>query len=99
MRHVTPFEARLLRLLHATLGHAPASQALALIVQDTPRPPCLSRGAVELVQDALRKGMTARLARGGWRRERFLQGEAPIEGRLWRRHAPQRLALRFSGQS
>src|SRR5437763_10314943 len=83
---VSAFEARLLRILHAVLRHAPADSALPLVLDRVPRPPSLSRTCVELVADSLAKGCITFLARaGGWRRERFLRDGHPREGRLWER--------------
>jgi hypothetical protein len=96
-RVVTAFEGRLLRLLHAVLRHAPADQALPLVLDRTPRPPALSRACAELVADSLAKGCLLFLARaGGWRRERFLRDGQPRDGRLWERWPPAELALTFS---
>jgi hypothetical protein len=96
-RVVTAFEGRLLRILHAVLRHAPADQAVPLVLERVPRPPSLSRPCVELVADSLAKGCMTFLARaGGWRRERFLRDGQPRDGRLWERWQPDELALRFS---
>jgi hypothetical protein len=100
MKAVSRFEANLLRILHFFLRRAPAEQALALIGNRYQEPPCLSRAAVELVQDSLAKGCVALLARGGgWRRERHLRGEQVVEGRLWERTPPKELGLTFSRHS
>ncbi len=100
MRTVPLFEARLLRILHAFLRRAPREQALALILERCPQPPCLTRPGVELIRDSLAKGCMAFLARsGGWRRERHLRGDKVAEGRLWERSPPAELGLAFSGQS
>jgi hypothetical protein len=97
MRVVSRFEANLLRILHFFLKRVPAEQALPLVGERLPQPKCLSRAAVELVQDSLAKGCPFLLAHaGGWRRERFLRGEGVREGRLWQRTAPGELALSFS---
>jgi hypothetical protein len=97
MQTVSRFEANLLRLLSFFLRREPPERALALIEQRLPAPPCLSRGAVNLVRDALSKGCTFLLAhRGGWRRERHLRDEKIVEGRLWERTPPADLALSFS---
>jgi hypothetical protein len=99
-RVVTAFEGRLLRILHAVLRHAPAEQALSLVLERVARPPSLSRACVELVADSLAKGCMTFLARsGGWRRERFLHDGTPRDGRLWERWQPAELALRFSRHS
>ncbi len=97
MKAVSRFEANLLSILHFFLRRRPATQALPLVGNRYQRPPCLSRAAVELVQDSLAKGCVAILARdGGWRRERFLRGEQTSDGRLWERSTTNDLALRFS---
>jgi hypothetical protein len=84
---VSKFEYNLLRLLRFLLGHAPAEQAAPLVyTKISPAPPCLSRTCVRLVQDMLAKGLVVHLVRaGGWRRERFLKGNLPVEGRVWER--------------
>jgi hypothetical protein len=99
MKVVSRFEADLLHLLHFFLRRAPAEQARPLLGRGRAPPPCLSRGAVGLVQEALAKGTTLLLARGGWRRERHLRGERVVEGRLWERTPPQDLGLSFSAQA
>src|SRR5262249_8206391 len=80
----------------------PLEQVRLLIVNrsDRERPRCLSRTAVGLVQEALAKGTTELVARaGGWRRERFLRHDQPVEGRLWERTPPRELGLPFSPRS
>ena len=100
MNVVSRFEANLLRLLNVFLRRAPAEQARPLATAGAKAPPCLSRTAVALVRDALAKGTVHLLARGGgWRRERFLRGERPAEGRLWERTAPAELGLTFTGEA
>lgn len=96
MRAVTRFEANLLRVLRGLLQQAPASSMMAQLRAPMPRPKCLSRDAVELVQDSLAKGCVQFLARLGWMRERFLRHGKPVEGRLWQRTPPTELALTFS---
>jgi hypothetical protein len=97
MKSVSRFEANLLRLLYYFLQQAPVQQALPLLEAKIDRPRCLSRNAVELVEDALAKGCVLLLARlGGWRRERFLRNEKPAEGRLWERSRPTDLGLSFT---
>ncbi len=97
MRSVSRFEADLLRILHALLGRAPIEGARALIAVRRERPKCLSRGAVELVQEALAKGCVWRLARdGGWLADRYLRDDRIASGRLWERTPPEELGLHFS---
>jgi hypothetical protein len=97
MQSVSRFETNLLRLLYYFLGREPAERALPLVENRLPPPPCLSRPAVRLVQDALARGCTFLLAhRGGWRRERHLRGDRVVEGRLWERTPPIELGLSFS---
>src|SRR5262249_60687349 len=72
--------------------------AMPLINQRVARPACLSGDCVHLVRDMLGKGSVHFLAReGGWRRERYLRGGAPRDGRLWERTEPPDLGLPFSG--
>jgi hypothetical protein len=99
MRAVSRFEANLLRLLHALLQQAPLERVLPILAKPAPRPKCLSRDAVALVEDALAKGCVHFLARRGWMRERFLRAGKIIEGRLWQRTPPDRLGLTFSEHS
>lgn len=100
MKIVSRFEANLLRILRYFLGRVPAEQALPLLVHPCPKPRCLSRTAVALVEDSLAKGSILLLARGGgWRRERHLHHERVVEGRLWQRLPTSDLALTFSRQS
>jgi len=100
MQTVSRFEANLLRLLYYFLRREPIERALPLVENRCQAPPCLSRTAVRLVQDALAKGCTFLLSqRGGWIRERFLRGEQAVEGRLWQRTRPSELGLSFSGHA
>src|SRR5262245_5195931 len=102
MKAVSRFEYNLLRILHFFLQRVPLEQVRLLIVNrsDKERPRCLSRTAVDLVQEALAKGTTELLARaGGWRRERFLRHDQPVLGRLWERAPPRELGLPFSAHS
>jgi FtsH ternary system domain X6 len=97
VKSVSRFEADLLCILRFVLGTVPAAQGWPLIVQRCDRPRCLSRAAVELVQDTLAKGCVRLLARhGGWRRERFLRINQIADGRLWQRTPPAELGLHFS---
>src|SRR5262249_21694665 len=99
-RAVSRFEADLLHLLYFFLRRLPREQGVPLLMARCERPRCLSRAAVELVQDALAKGCTVLLARaGGWRRERHLRQDRTVEGRLWERTPPGELGLSFSGHS
>jgi len=99
MKSVSRFEANLLRLLRCLLQKAPREQIATLLAGAPPRPPCLCRDAVDLVQDALAKGCVGFLARRSWMRERFLRNGLASEGRLWQRTAPTELALTFSPHS
>ena len=65
MKLVSRFETNLLTILDCFLGRGPLEQALPLIVSRAPQPDCLSRAAVELVQDRLAKGCALRLAKAG----------------------------------
>jgi len=100
MRTVSRFEANLLRILQGLFGPATTERVQRLVEKEFDRPPCLSRNAMELVEDTLRKGVPQYLARqGGWRRERFLRNGKIAEGRIWNRRPPERLGLPFSEQS
>jgi len=100
MKIVSRFEAHLLRLLQFFLRRVPLEQALPVITGHWAPPECLSKTAVELIQDHLAKGCTLILARvGGWRRERFLRGAQAADGRLWDRTPPAVLGLSFSKHS
>ena len=67
MRVVSSFEAKLLQILYAILRPGPIEPILPLLRAQTPRPACLRREAVELVEKALAKGCMRRLAaQGGW---------------------------------
>jgi hypothetical protein len=99
MKAVSRFEFNLLRILHFFLGRVPLEQARPLVSNpvEKGRPKCLSKAAVELVQDALGKGTVELLARaGGWRPESFLRTGKAKEGRLWQRTPPRELGLPFS---
>jgi hypothetical protein len=93
---VSRFEYNLLRLLRFVLGHMPADQAVLLVNAKQPPPACLSRTCVRLAKDMLAKGAVIHLVRaGGWRRERFLRGNHPTEGRVWERHPLDERRLSF----
>jgi hypothetical protein len=96
-RVVSPFEGKLLRVLHCFLGQVPLEHALPVVAERASRPPALSRASVELVQESLGKGCLLYLVRaGGWRRDRFLRDGQPRDGRLWDRSPPEEMALVFS---
>lgn len=100
MTVVRPFEADLLRLLHAIFGRGPLDRAVGVILAVRSRPACLSREAVELIEETLAKGCVLKLARrDNWKRERFLRGERVVEGRLWERNSPDSMGLDFSKNS
>jgi hypothetical protein len=91
------FEANLVRILRFFLRSGSAADTLPILFERSPRPACLSRACVRLVQDTLAKGCIGLLARGGgWRRERHLRGNHIADGLLWQRTAPRDLALHFS---
>jgi hypothetical protein len=100
MTTVRPFEADLLHVLQAILGRGPVDRAVGVLLAARPRPKCLGRDALRLIEGTLAKGCVRALARrGGWRRERFLRGDRVVEGRLWERTSPEALGLAFSGNS
>jgi FtsH ternary system domain X6 len=96
---ISRFEVNLLRAFRGLLQQAPVEQVLPLLTRRLPRPKCLSRDAVELIQDTLAKGCVQFLARSGWMRERFLRDAKIAEGRLWQRTPPAELGLTFSGNA
>jgi hypothetical protein len=99
MKTVSRFEANLLRVLRCLLQKTMLSEIKEVLAKPAPRPPCLCRGALELVQDRLAKGCVGFLARRGWMRERFLRNGQAKEGRLWERTPPAELGLTFSPHS
>ena len=96
MKSISRFEVNLLRVLRAVVQQAPVEHVLPLLVKPLPRPKCLSRDAVDLVEDTLAKGCVQFLARRGWMRERFMRAGTSTEGRLWQRSTPAELGLAFS---
>lgn len=99
MKEVSEFEARLLRILRCLMHRTSVEQSLSLFVQSVPRPRCLSRHCIELVQDGLSKGVTEWLARSGYLSGQFCKNESVSSGRLWQRHTPEVLRLTFSRNS
>ncbi|MDX1928713.1 MAG: hypothetical protein SFV81_19445 [Pirellulaceae bacterium] len=100
VRSVNRYEANLLTILYALIRERPLGQAMLKIVQSSTQPDCLSRNAIELVQQALAKSVSLWLARsGGWQVERFLRNESPVVGRVWQRTPPTELGLVFSAES
>jgi len=97
-REVSRFEFNLLNILRFFLGHHPSDRGLRDLRIQVSRPPCLSRTAIELVQDSLAKGCVLHLVRsGGWRNDRFLRDGQPNRGRAWERSPLDERSLRFSG--
>jgi hypothetical protein len=100
VKQVTPFEADLLRILRFFFGQLPDEEAIPLVRASQPRPDCLSREAVDLVRDTLKKGCVLYLVNaGGWKNERFLRNGEVVAGRLWERSKIEDLALEFSRHS
>lgn len=98
-RTVSRFEANLLTILQHLLGHS-AGDAIRLINESRPRPPCLSASAVHLVRDRLAKGCIQFLVRGGgWRVERILRNGDLASGRAWDRTPLVERTLSFGKQS
>ena len=97
-RTVSRFEANLLTILQHLLGHS-AGDAVRLINESRPRPPCLSANAVHLVRDRLAKGCIQFLVRGGgWRVERILRNGTLSNGRAWERTPLNERTLSFGKQ-
>ena len=95
---VSRYEYNLLRILRFLLGYMPADQAQSLLKTSLqPAPPCLTKTCVRLVRDTLSKAAVLHLVRaGGWRRDRFLRGMQPVEGRVWERIPLENRELSFS---
>lgn len=96
MKSLSRFESNLVQIVRCFVGRVPLRQAMPLVFQSLEAPSCLSRDCVELVQETLSKGMLQILAREGWQRERFLQNDKVVSGRLWERHSTADMALAFS---
>jgi FtsH ternary system domain X6 len=96
VKSVSRFESNLLLILRCLLRREPLDRTLPLIHRKVGRPRCLSRAAVELVQDSLSRGLPLLAARGGWRKERFLRNEQVVTGRVWERSTTEHRALHFS---
>src|SRR5438477_11794286 len=76
---VSRFEANLLDILRFFLRRMALERVQKRIIEECPRPKCLSRAAVRLAEDMLAKGCVSLLARaGGWRRERYLRGAGVV---------------------
>ena len=100
MRSINRFESNLVRILHSFLGHTSVQHVLPALKRPMERPSCLSRDAVELVQQSLANGTVMLLARrGGWLQQRHLRGDQIREGSLWQRSKPEELGLTFSAAS
>lgn len=100
MKTVSRFEARLLRLTEFFVDRANVASGAHLLFGAEPEPSCLSRPAIEALQDRLSKGIVGWLVReGGWRGEAYLRDGAASEGPVWRRTSPDALGLRLTGRS
>lgn len=101
MQTVSRFESNLLSITYALMGQRPISQVISHIVQGTRCPSCLGRNAVELVQQALAKGMVRWLAHEGdaWKVDRHMRDDEIRSGRLWERTSPESLGFTFSQNS
>ena len=100
MRTVNRFESNLLRILQGLVGQAKRNQVIRLLERSQRWPDCLSRDAVDLIQDSLSKGIVTLLTRlGAWQRQRHLRGDAVCEGALWHRSSPDSLGLVFTPTS
>ncbi len=100
MQTVSRFESNLLHILRCFLQRSSLEQVRSLVMSPQERPRCLSRTAVNLVQNMLSNGVTSLLAQGGgWRNERFLREDIDKGGRLWQRTPPAQLGLSFSWRS
>lgn len=95
MTAVTRFEADLLRLTRALLTGAP-EKARGIVHQRVTAPAGLTRNAVLLLEETLRKGIIHVLACSGWRRDAFLRDGAPLAGHPWQRIPLEERTLAFT---
>jgi hypothetical protein len=96
-RVVSKFEGRLIGLARGIVRLTPIDASLPFLMDKIAIPPAFSADCLQLVCDSLAKGCVLYLANvGGWRRERFLHGEQPVEGRLWDRVPVAERQLVFS---
>jgi FtsH ternary system domain X6 len=96
-RVVSKFEGRLIGLARAIVRLSPIDAALPFLLDKITIPPAYSPDCLQLVCDSLAKGCVLYLAKtGGWRSERFLHGDQPVEGRLWDRVPTAERQLAFS---
>ena len=97
MPTVNRFESNLLKIVYCIFGNSSFQQTLPIFMQPSKRPPCLSRETIELVKQALTKGITKKLASdSGWKTETYLRNGQAKTGRLWDRTPPADLGLEFS---
>lgn len=100
MKSLSRFEANLMSILYGLLGERPQSAIAAALDATLERPSCLTRDTVEMVQDALRKGLVKWLAEtDGWQTQRFLRRDEVVQGRLWERSEASELAMDFTGHT
>lgn len=100
MRAVNRFESNLLKIVYCVFGNISLQKTLPVLAKSSKRPKCLSRDTVELVKQALTKGITKKLASdSGWKIESFLRAGKSKTGRLWDRSDPESLGLEFSKHS
>lgn len=99
MKSLTPFEARLLEILRGCLRSRSGGPLIPLVMRGEERPTGLSRAAIELVEDTLRKGITHWLASRGWCQEGAIRNGQRVTGRLWERTGPEQLGLEFTPQT
>lgn len=94
---ITSFEADLIRLLRALLGHEPIERAVMLVREVRPLPRGLSASAVWIVEDVLAKSTIRFLLEGGgWRAGPFLRSGKPLAGHPWTTVAEAERRLQFS---
>jgi hypothetical protein len=93
---VSRFEANLLTIAGAITGQVGMDEALHLMRRELPRPACLSRVAIALLQETLAKGVVQRLSEMGWRETRHLRAGQVVSGRLWQRTPLESRQLHFS---
>ena len=96
-RSVGRFEFNLLRIVSAILEHTPFNPSiLSLMGNEFKCPKCLSPTAIELLEEALAKGVVRFFAIRGWHTAAFLRDEEIVKGSLWDRTPAEKLGLEFS---
>ena len=97
VKQVSEFEFNLLRILKFIYKSYPLSSGAQLIKTKIVNKEPLSDEALHLIKDILSKGTVLFLVRsGGWRNDKYLKDNHPVEGRVWERIPLEDRTLTFS---